>query len=357
MFNTKEIPAKDLMLDLLRDPERKSLFRIVSEVLSLGVKFRRFPRHYFSRYLFKEGRDNISDYFPDPFLNRIKPLFNDREVRDVVENKLYFNIFYSQFGLCLPKILMYNHKNIFVVDNEVVKVNNISDFISLLTRIHSFSSTSTLFVKKTFWSYGGDQIYKISPATIEEDPEFLASLYQNILKSGFLFQETVKQHPVMNQLNPSCLNTIRLDTFIDKDGNVEIISAFIRTSINNSFVDNISSGGCQISIDLDTGRLNKTGFLRLKVYGAKLLTEHPLTKVVFKDFKIPFFDEVKRIVIKAAELMPCLRLVGWDVGIGEDGPVLIEGNSDYDMSGNDLSDGGYRSNAVFRKVLEEINYL
>jgi hypothetical protein len=54
--------------------------------------------------------------------------------------------------------------------------------------------------------------------------------------------------------------------------------------------------------------------------------------------------------------MPELRLVGWDVAIGESGPVLIEGNSDYDISGNDLADEGYRANNIFRKVLHEMKY-
>jgi hypothetical protein len=50
-----------------------------------------------------------------------------------------------------------------------------------------------------------------------------------------------------------------------------------------------------------------------------------------------------------------LGIVGWDVAIGKSGPILIEGNSDYDISGNDLAEGGYLTNTNFRKVLHEIN--
>lgn len=53
--------------------------------------------------------------------------------------------------------------------------------------------------------------------------------------------------------------------------------------------------------------------------------------------------------------MPGLRMVGWDVAIGPSGPILIEGNSNYDNTGNDQADGGYRANPVFRKALHEIN--
>lgn len=54
--------------------------------------------------------------------------------------------------------------------------------------------------------------------------------------------------------------------------------------------------------------------------------------------------------------MPGLRLIGWDVAIGNLGPIIIEGNSNYDMDGNDLAMEGYRSSSVFRKILEEVKY-
>ncbi len=177
-----------------------------------------------------------------------------------------------------------------------------------------------------------------------------------MIQSGYLFQETVSQHPELIKLNSSCLNTIRIDSFIDKDGEINIISAYLRMSINNSCIDNISSGGCQVGINLETGKLKKLGYGPIKTHGVKVLIEHPGTKIVFENFIIPFFPQVKELVIKAAGYMPGLRLVGWDVAIGESGPVLIEGNSDYDLSGNDLSYGGYMANPIFKKALSEINY-
>jgi hypothetical protein len=358
MFNTVEISNYRLFNEFLKDPERKDLLNISGEVLLLLLRFGSFPRHYFSRYLFKKGRNNITDYFPDKFLYRIKPYFNDKEVREVLENKLYFNFFYSQFGINLPKILMFNHKSIFVIDSKIYKVNNLEDFkLLLLKLLKNNPADDSVFVKKTYWSYGGDQIYKVTLKQIETDVDLISTLFSKVIKSGFIFQNTVKQHAEMQKLNPSCLNTLRFDTFIDMDGNVEIMSGFLRTSIKNLFVDNISSGGCMIHVDLNSGRLSAEGFSVLKVHGVKLMTEHPVTKTIFKDFTIPFFNQAKELVIKSASLVPSLRLVGWDVGIGEESPVLIEGNSDYGIPGNDLTYGGYRSNPVFRKVLEEFKYL
>ena len=55
--------------------------------------------------------------------------------------------------------------------------------------------------------------------------------------------------------------------------------------------------------------------------------------------------------------MPGLRLVGWDVAIEKEGPVLIEGNSTYGANGNDFHDGGYRVNKVYQNVMKEFQQL
>jgi hypothetical protein len=351
-----KIPKLKLMLEILKDPERKPVWTIVKDLFSLSIYYRKLPRHYFPRYLFKKGRSNIKDYFPDDFLyHGIKPILNDKEWREVLENKLFFHLYYDQFNVPLPKVLMHNHKTTFISHKKHMQISNFNDFTSLLNDLfRDVPTRDSIIIKKSFWSYGGDKVYKIYRSQAANNSPLLAELYSEVTKSGYLFQETVIQHDALNQLNPFCLNTIRFDTFIDKEGNVDLISGYLRMSTNKQHVDNISSGGCQVGIDLRTGRLKKEGYSKLSYYGVKVLRSHPITQTIFEDFEIPFFDSAKALVIEVASLIPGLRIVGWDVAIGETGPVLIEGNSDYGMAGNDLSEGGYRTNAVFRKVLEEI---
>ena len=349
----------DLFIELLKDPDRKPLFRIFYEFFNLFFIYRELPVHYFSRYLFKKGITNIKDYLPNKFLGeKIIPFFNDKNVKEVLDNKLYFDFFYSQFNISLPKIIMYNHKKMFVVGNKSIIVNIPHDFTILLEEIFKQNSSyDSIMIKKTCASSGGCDVYKLFQHQFRTNPEIINEIYSEVIKSGFLFQETIKQHPDLNKLNSSCINTIRFDTFIDSDGKIDIISGYIRMSINNLCVDNTSLGGCWVGIDLQTGKLKKFGYSLLKSIGVKVLTEHPITKTIFENLSIPLFPQAKELVLKAASFMPGLRLVGWDVAIGESGPVIIEGNSDYSISGNDLADGGYLANTTFRKVLHEINYL
>jgi hypothetical protein len=349
----------NLMMRVLKDPERKSLLRITYETISLLLIYRELPVHYFSRFLFKEDIRNIRDYLPNKFLaNKIIPVFNDKNVKEVLDNKLYFDFYYRQFNVNLPTILMYNFKQMFVAGDKNVIVNDVREFTALLKEtFKNNSDCDSILIKKTCASSGGANIFKLYPNQLQSDPETINKIYSKVISSGFLFQENVKQHPELMRLNHSCVNTIRMDTFIDRNGNISIVSGHIRMSIKNNHVDNIGSGGCFVSIDLQTGRLRKYGYSTIKNGFSKPLTQHPVTKTVFENFAIPFFNESRDLVLKTAACMPGLRLVGWDVAIGENGPLIIEGNSDYEIRGSDFADGGYLNNTTFRKVLHEIKYL
>lgn len=349
----KRLPKINLYKDFFKDPDRKSLFQIVMEIITLAIFHRNFPRFYFSRYLFKKGHENIRDFFPSDYLDRITSSFNEKAATIYVENKLFFDFYYKQLKIRLPNILMYNHKKMFVVDNNMFEINHVHDFKVHLENIFNRNSQfNSIIIKKTYGSYGGNKIYKLYRDQCNTDNEFINEIYSEVIKSGFLFQETIIQHPELNKLNPSCINSIRFDAFIDSEGKIEIISCLIRTNVNSSHLDNISKGGYGIGINLHNGKLKKYGYC-LAGYGIKILSSHPVTGLVFENFEIPFFNEAKELVLKAAGLMPGLRLVGWDVAIDETGPILIEGNSAYGVSFNEFLDGGYRANVTYQKVLKE----
>jgi Sugar-transfer associated ATP-grasp len=349
----------DWIIKLLNDPDRKSLLRIIYECFYLLLVYRELPVHYFSRYLFKKSTTNIRNYLPNNFLGeKVTPFFNDKKAKEVLDNKLFFDLFYKQFAISLPRILMYNSRRTFVIGSRSFVVNTIYDIISLIEEIFKENpSYDSILIKKTSYSSSGDNIYKVFRDQFKTNPESLTEIYSEVIKSEYLFQETIRQHPDLNKLNSSCVNTMRMDTFIDSDGKPDIISGFIRMSITNEYVDNLNRGGCLVSIDLQTGKLKKFGYSIFKTSDAKILTEHPITKTVFENFTIPYFTQAKELVLKTASNTPGLRLVGWDVAVGESGPIIIEGNSDYEIRGSDFANGGYLANNTFRKVLHEINFL
>jgi len=69
---------------------------------------------------------------PAKFLYKIKSFFNKDDVREVMENKLYFDLFYKQFNISLPKIVMYNHRKMFVVNKKCIEINSANEFKLLI---------------------------------------------------------------------------------------------------------------------------------------------------------------------------------------------------------------------------------
>jgi len=347
----------NLLVEIIKDPDRKSLIRIIYELFFLYCISRELPTHYFGRYLFKKNAINIRGFLPNRFAEKIVPFFNDKKFKEVLDNKFYFDLFYRQFNIIMPEILMYNHKKVFFVGTDRYEVNSLNDFSRLLDVVFEKNpSYNSIFIKKNYASSGGNNTYKLSRIQLKAAPEIIDRIYSEIIKSEYIFQEAIKQHHKLDELNSSCLNTMRIDTFLDEKGKIDVISGYLRMSLNDLHIDNISAGGCMVGIDIQTGKLKNVGFPNIRTHGVKLLYEHPLTRVKFEEFSIPFFTQVKDLVIKSACYTPGLRLIGWDVAIGESGPVLIEGNSDYALTGNDLSEGGYLTNIRFKKVMDEMKH-
>lgn len=151
-------------------------------------------------------------------------------------------------------------------------------------------------------------------------------LLEYMQSNGYnLAEEYVAQHPDMNELSPSGLNTIRIITQIN-NGQVEILGARLRISVN-SVVDNMAAGNLAAPIDLSTGRVTGPG-----VYSDITKPDesiHPVTGVRIVGFQIPFWQEVCQMAGDAAIFDTRNRSIGWDIAITQNGPELIEGNHNW----------------------------
>ena len=131
----------------------------------------------------------------------------------------------------------------------------------------------------------------------------------------------VIQHPKMASLCPTSVNTCRIATLLG-DKQQGIVYAFLRIG-NGKVMDNVDCGGMAARIDLDTGRLLTVGADKQ----GNTFIKHPITNTSIIGFTIPYWEEAKAMCLKAAEKVPEMRFIAWDVAITENGPTFIEGNS------------------------------
>ncbi len=215
---------------------------------------------------------------------------------------------------------LFNNKNEF---NDMFKEYIKRDYIYPVSadkeKTIEWLSNHKLFFAKPNDGQCGKNIEKISTEKWKNNFEDLyAYLVENKLE---LLEEPIVQCEEMNKLNSSSVNTVRMVTVMNDQDEVTIIATFSRIG-NGKVVDNFNSGGMTARIDVETGKIiedavNKNG---------ELFEKHPITGTTIKGFQIPNWEEAKNMVKSAAKLSKHIRYVGWDVGLSEKGPVLVEGN-------------------------------
>jgi hypothetical protein len=153
------------------------------------------------------------------------------------------------------------------------------------------------------------------------------------LASRWILQEVLTNHPDIARLTGSeAISTARMITRIDTAGTCRLLFAEFRIIIGRNVVDNISygkTGNLMSDIDLETGALNQCKSAGTK-WGCPDVEAHPDTDVRFKGYRLPDWEEARRLVDGVAPKFLPARLLGWDVAFTPNGPVIIETNACWD---------------------------
>ena len=151
----------------------------------------------------------------------------------------------------------------------------------------------------------------------------IKKLYEGCIKNKtFLIEEVAKQNELMNKLHKESVNTVRIVTIISNEGVPYVATAVVRIGSGHSVVDNFNAGGVTAMIDIETGKICSPA---INAEG-KIFEKHPTTNVKLEGYQIPMWDKIQKLVLEAAMVVPEIRLVGWDICVGENKPVIIEGN-------------------------------
>jgi hypothetical protein len=343
---------------IIADPDRKGLLQMCWEFIRCSVASRSIAIHYLTSFLYRRDVHNIFDYISRREEKEVQDKINDLKLADIVTNKLSFVEHFERGGFPVPRLLGYN-----ILDKLYLRLIdrwNVADISSpavlqeSLRHLMSSWGIEEIFLKLVRGSQGLGA-HRVTRAQLHIPLE-MEKLHSVVSKNSYVIQQVVAQHPELSRLNPSALNTMRIDTFRAPGSQAEILSAFLRVGGKGNCVDNVSAGGVLVGINLDSGKLKEKALNFLhgsQTFGT--FKANPANGIVFDGFQIPLFDKVKQTVIQAAEWIPP-ALVGWDVAVGSSGPVLIEANVlYYGVISSDIAYGGYRKNPVFQKALEYAN--
>lgn len=340
----------------LNDPDRKSVFRIFTEYAGYKISNAAIAEQYFEKYLYRKDIGN-----PDEFIVTRKVMadmwkLNNVHYVSILKDKYLTELFFTGYGIPVVKSLAYNRSSLFFRNGRLYQVDKVEDFKKFLLSLNEEGhwDTEYLIIKKKSDSAEGKNIFRISVSDILKNNDILQHVFSEILKSEYLFQNFITQHPELNRLNPRSVNTVRIDTFTNQEGEIQIYNSMLRTGSGNHFIDNVSQGGLAIGIDQNRGVLFPESHTFFTGYNpAKSRYAHPVSGTLFEGFQVPYFNEAKQLAVDAAEKLPQVKLAGWDIAIQPDGPVLIEGNNNSAIPLYEVLQKGYKNNAVVVEILKE----
>ena len=238
----------------------------------------------------------------DTYLTRIRnkkllDYMNDAEIGQAIDNKNEFQKKFSQYmkrDFLDGRTASYEEFEAFMADKE-----------SAFAKPESGDS-----------GRGVEKLYKKDYNTLKDMYDYIKS------KGDCAIEECIIQHPEMNRLYPHAINCMRVVT--DRVGD-EVYVAYVILKCGNggSVCDNSGQGGLICAVDKETGVVKSIATDDLIAHSYE---KHPETGVEFKGFKIPMYDEAIAMCKEAALIVPEVRHIGWDVGLSDKGPVLVEGN-------------------------------
>jgi len=162
------------------------------------------------------------------------------------------------------------------------------------------------FMIKPVDGYCGNGVKKVT----RESVPTLKRLKELTDASESILEELIVAGDEISRFHPQSINTIRMVTSINTDGQFSVLYAMLRIGIGDSVVDNIGSGGMGILIDISTGKLKTKGLKT--VNSIQFYDKHPDSGIAFLGYQLPKWQSVCNLAEKAHKTMEKQLILGWD---------------------------------------------
>ncbi|MBQ3478883.1 MAG: hypothetical protein IJH25_12025, partial [Clostridia bacterium] len=144
--------------------------------------------------------------------------------------------------------------------------------------------------------------------------------------TDYVLDTPITQHRLMASFNADSVNTLRV-VYLTADGKTHFLYCSLRVGRKDSRVDNLCAGGMICAIDTGHGLVSSDAFDN----DGNLYSTHPdAAGLCFRGMPVPYLPEALTLTRTVAEKLyreVSLGLVGFDVAVTPDGPLLLEANA------------------------------
>lgn len=325
--------------------ERKSKKEMWKENLLWILKYRELNKFYTSYGFDIRDFRNQEEYIPNRLFRILRKKGNQRQVYSPTGNYHYIVALRDKY-LFAAYIASTMGKE-YVVDSQ-----------GLICHAKAYDCAAKTWMSlEQFLETKGTRVFKVIDGECADGVMLVEVCQDHVLVDGqrcskadfirehgnkrMIVQDVVQQHEALQVFGTKCVNTIRAVTIQGKSGEISVFAAFLRLgATKDSFVDNRAKGGLGVGIDLDTGKLQQYGFPH-DHFGVRT-DVHPLSGVRFEGYQLPFWKETVELICNAHRQFYDIQSIGWDVVLTPHGPILLEGNDDWEIGGPQDTGGGLK---------------
>ena len=320
---------------------------IVNKLYEL-TRYRLYWGHLGSMDYFEYGLDvrklSIADilaYIPTRYHNMFQRFIRNNSYNCLVSDKFITSVVLEFLGLPHAKtILVLKNGKIVSLNCKLIQLKEYNSIINE-------PPVDMFFVKPC--NGGGAQGIKVfkrngknyfDDSGNEMDYSYLSQLSKKS-RCDFIVQRGEFQSEVLSKLNPDCLNTLRVITHRSGDGgkNFQNLSILLKVGRVGYNVDNSCVGGVFIRVDSDTFITDDSCYIRMPEIHM-LGKRHPDSGAKVAGIKLPFRDDVLRILEKGSQLLyPQHPYLGWDIALTLTGAKVIEINSGFAIEHHQIAWG------------------
>ncbi|MDD3747062.1 MAG: sugar-transfer associated ATP-grasp domain-containing protein [Anaerostipes sp.] len=259
-------------------------------------------------------------YIPEIiFSTKLEPLGNKRLEVLPYENKNMLSVLFGEVdGIVIPETYLMCVNGLYMdAQRNVISGQKAMNFLEKYQ-----SGSYQAVIKATVDTSSGRGVRVVD--IVNGVDQIAKEPIENIIKSmgnNFVVQERIEANDKFRNLYPNAINTLRVVTYICEN-DIFVAPIAMRIGQGGGLVDNAHAGGMFIGVS-DNGELNREAFTEYQ----NRYFQHPNTKTVFENYKLPCISEVKQVAIKLHHQVPMIRFVSWDFTIDKfERIVLIEAN-------------------------------
>ena len=247
----------------------------------------------------------------------------------LMDDKLLFDMILRTAGVPTGKILAIYSQNTLCSHCPVLK--DVASFEKWL-----IANGENIFIKPLRGINGTNTLsigvrLETMPPTWEQLPLKKPLLLNEITKhvsrrndAEFIIQKRLIPSVETARFSENVLQTLRVMT-LRHNHETKPVAAALKIGSGKSAVDNLLHGQNMIAaVDLENGKLSAA----VEAIDGEPVwhRSHPVSNAPIDGFQLQNIDELKSLVMRAADNFPWFKSIGWDVGLTADGPLILEGN-------------------------------